>query len=196
MMGLTHAVTGVAIAIPFVYLHPELALPIAIAAYLGGAFPDVDIFVGAHRRSLHYPVYFTVLAVLMSFSYVTTNLVSVLLVTVFVWAAAVHSVMDIAGAGVEGLPWEETATEAVYIHPQRRWATAKDWVPYDGSPHDLFLMVVLSVVVVISYDNPVVTKLMAGSLLIALVYTVLRRRLPGVKDGIENRLGFYPRFFP
>lgn len=196
MMGLTHAVMSVVVAIPFLYLYPQLALPIAVIAYLGGSFPDFDLFFGVHRKTLHYPVYFTVSAIATTVGFAVTTSTVLMFVSVFLCGAAIHSLMDIVGAGVEEKPWNQTNPHAVYVHPQNRWATARYWIPYDGSPHDLVVLAMLSVIVVYVYSEPVVTIGILVTLVISTVYTLVRKDLPAVKTYIESTLGFYPRIFP
>lgn len=197
MMGVTHGLVGAVFAFPFVLLYPELATPLILAGYLGGLFPDVDLFVGTHRKTLHFPVYFAVLAGVTGLIGALATLPRVLVVSVFFCGAAIHSWSDIAGAGVELRPWERTDTRAVYLHAQNRWITARYWIPYDGSPLDLFLVALLAGLVYIIYPTtPVVGVLIVGSIGVGGVYTGVRRKLPALKEYLEGVLPVYPQFFP
>jgi hypothetical protein len=92
-------------------------------------------------------------------------------------AAVVHAASDVLAAGEERRPWERTTTDAVYCHLQGRWWQARYVIPYDGSPRDFLVTVLLAVPVVGIYDGPVrwaTATLVAG----AGVYTILRKRLP------------------
>ena len=57
----THALFGMLLALPVAVLAPEYA-PVAFGAGLaGGILPDLDLYVG-HRKTLHYPVGYSLLA--------------------------------------------------------------------------------------------------------------------------------------
>lgn len=56
MMATTHAAAGVCLVVPLLALSPDLAVPAALGTMLGGVVPDLDLFVGTHRRTLHYPM--------------------------------------------------------------------------------------------------------------------------------------------
>ena len=62
MMLPTHVLAGMLLAVPLVRAAPELALVGFAAGFLGGLLPDLDMYTG-HRRTLHSPVYYSVLAV-------------------------------------------------------------------------------------------------------------------------------------
>ncbi|MEF8780015.1 MAG: metal-dependent hydrolase, partial [Haloferacaceae archaeon] len=65
MMLPTHALGGMAVALPLLAVSPELAPVALVAGLLGGIFPDLDLYVG-HRKTLHYPVYYGAAAVAAS----------------------------------------------------------------------------------------------------------------------------------
>ena len=137
MMVPSHAVVGVALTAPLLVVAPELAPVAALAGFLGGVFPDLDLLVGTHRKTLHFPLvgWLVALPALVAAALVQTP--ATVVVAAFTVAAAVHAGMDALGAGEELRPWERTNPYAVYLHPRGRWLRARYWVPYDGSPHDL-----------------------------------------------------------
>lgn len=177
MMGITHALVGLLFTVPVVVLAPALATPAAVGAVVGGFLPDADLFGGVHRRTLHFPVAGPVAAALAGLvaviapSPVTVGLASGLL------SAGVHAASDVLGAGEELRPWERTNPNAVYDHVRGRWLRARYLVPYDGSPRDLAITVVCAVPAVAVYDGPV-RWLVIGMVVLAAVYTLLRKRLP------------------
>jgi len=117
MMLTTHALVGAFLAVPVAVLVPSLAPVAFLAGTLGGSFPDVDIL-AHHRKTLHYPRYYTVAASLFGvFCVFHTTVTTVALVT-FLGAAALHSLMDAVGGGAEPRPWERSTEHAVYDH---RW---------------------------------------------------------------------------
>lgn len=177
MMGTTHAAAGVVLAVPVALAAPELAVPAAMGALAGGIFPDVDLAVGVHRKTLHFPVYYWVGFVPAGVAAFVTPSAFTVAAALFFAAAAVHSVSDWFGAGEELKPWEATSEEAVYVHPLGRWLRPKRWVRYDGAPEDLLLVVVLSVPGLLVFDGLVQALLLVG-LGISVVYAVVRKRLP------------------
>ncbi|MEF8840392.1 MAG: metal-dependent hydrolase [Haloarculaceae archaeon] len=175
-MVVTHVAVALLFAVPVALVEPGLAGAAALGAFVGGSLPDLDLFVGEHRRTLHFPVAGPALAVPVAgvALFVTTPLTVGLAVAVV--GLGVHSASDAFGAGEELRPWERTNTNAVYDHLNRRWWQARYVVPYDGSPCDLLLAVAASVPVIVMYDGPV--RWVFGALLcVAAVYAVLRRRL-------------------
>jgi hypothetical protein len=111
MMATTHALAGMALA-----SVATLFAPVAVvAAGAGGAVPDLDT-PGRHRRTLHYPVYYSLAALgLLAVAFVVPTPATVALAA-FVGAAAVHSASDVLGGGLELRPWEGTSDRAVHDH--------------------------------------------------------------------------------
>lgn len=193
MMLPTHAVVGLALAAPLSVVAPDIA-PVALAGALAGSiFPDLDLYAG-HRRTLHYPTIYALLAV-------PTVLVAVLLSHVvlvgtaaFLVGAAVHCRMDRYGGGLELEPWQGTSDRAVYDHVRDEWRTPKRWIRYDGSPRDLLVLASLSVPLLFVLDWPF-WPIVAAALLIGTIYVVLRRRLasiaPTVFGYVPDRLTQY-----
>jgi hypothetical protein len=176
MMVITHVAVALAFAVPVALVAPEFATAAAVGAILGGALPDLDLLVGEHRRTFHFPVVGPVLAVLgllPALVFPTPLTVGVALALV---GFGVHSASDVLGAGEELRPWERTNPNAVYDHVSGRWWRARYLVPYDGSPRDLLLAAGAGVPVLVAYDGPV-RWFLAALLGVATVYAVLRRRL-------------------
>lgn len=177
MMMPTHVLAGLVVSIPVALLAPEFTLAAVVGGAVGGVVPDVDLFVGTHRKTLHFPVLGIVPAViavgvaLLAPSTVTVG------VAVGLVATAIHAGSDVLGAGEELRPWERTNTDAVYCHLQRRWLQARYVIPYDGSPRDLMLTGLLAVPVVTTYDGVIrwaTVTLVVG----AGVYGIVRKRIP------------------
>ncbi|MEZ3166505.1 metal-dependent hydrolase [Halorubrum ejinorense] len=171
----THVLAGMLLAAPLVRVAPELA-PIGFAAgFLGGLVPDLDMYVG-HRKTLHYPVYYSALAVpaglaaLLAPSPVTVG------AAFFLLGAALHSVADMFGGGLELRPWEGNSDRAVYDHHREEWVSPRRGVRYDGAVEDLALSVGLAVPLFLLVEAPL-RQVVVGTVVVAAVYTVLRRRL-------------------
>jgi len=144
MMATTHALAGMALASVVTLLAPEFAPVAVVAAGAGGVFPDLDM-PGRHRRTLHFPVYYSLVSVcLLAVALVVPTPVTVALAA-FVGAAALHSVSDVLGGGLELRPWEGTSDRAVYDHYRGQWLRPRRWVRYDGAPEDVALAGLLAV---------------------------------------------------
>jgi hypothetical protein len=181
MMSTTHAAVGLLLAVPLAFVAPELAVAAALGALAGGFFPDVDLFVGSHRRTLHFPVLYWIPTVVAgAVAFVVRDPLTVG-VAYFFLAAAVHSASDWFGAGVEPRPWERTSSEAVYVHAQGRWLRPRYLVRYDGAPEDLAVAGVASVPALLVFDGTVQT-LTAALVVVSTVYVVVRKRLPDIEE--------------
>lgn len=174
-MATTHAVWGMALALPVIAVAPELA-PIALAAgFVGGLFPDLDLYMG-HRKTLHYPVLGPLLAALaIAIAGLNPTTITIGL-AVFVSAAALHPVLDIFGGGLELRPWEATSDRGVYSHVHRRWIRPRRTIRYDGSPEDLGFAVV-GAAPLFFLDDATIGLFILGLLVISSFYVLLRRRL-------------------
>jgi len=189
MMLPTHAVVGLAIAAPLVVAAPELA-PVALAGGLaGGVFPDLDMYAG-HRKTLHYPTIFllsTLPAAAVAVSYPHPVAVGT---AFFIFGAAAHCQMDRFGGGLELEPWKATSEKAVYDHVRGRWLAPKRWIPYDGSPHDLALLSVVSLPLLVVLPDPF-RSVAALAWMVGAVYTLLRRRLASIAPVV---FGYAPQW--
>ena len=187
MMATTHMVTGMLIALPVVLLAPELAVVALLAGLLGGLFPDLDLYFN-HRKTLHFPVGYPVvagIAIVLAMGVPSLWTVSV---AIAFTAAAVHSVMDVFGGGLELEPWRATSDRGVYSHVHGRWLRPRRWIPYDGSPADLGLAIVVAIPLFVAMDGGL-QSLLVGLLGISVVYTLLRRWLAEIAQKLA---GFVP----
>ncbi|WP_092662511.1 hypothetical protein [Halorientalis persicus] len=187
MMLPTHALAGMALALPVAAVAPEFA-PVALAAgFAGGILPDLDIYVG-HRKTLHYPVYFSALAgggLALALAVPTAATVGLAFLLL---GAALHSVTDVFGGGLELRPWEGTSDRAVYDHYRGRWLAPRRWVGYDGSPGDLLLSSLLAVPLLVTVDGALRLAVLAG-LVVAVVYATVRRILPTLAERLVDEFG-------
>jgi hypothetical protein len=177
---------GVVITLPFLYLFPDQALSLFIVGAVGGIFPDFDLYSG-HRKTLHFPVYYALPALMLSIIGVITMEPLVLFGFIFTTAAWLHSVMDIFGSGIELRPWEGTSEKAVYNHRQKEWIKPRRFVAYDGSPGDLFLAAAFGLPVLFVFSSPV-DLYIGGLLIIGVVYAVCRKQLAEIAAWIAHQL--------
>ncbi|MEF8856038.1 MAG: metal-dependent hydrolase [Haloplanus sp.] len=182
----THAIAGMLLALPVVYAAPEFAGVALVAGFVGGVVPDLDLYAG-HRKTLHYPVYYSALAAVALGVAVLAPSVPTVAVAFVLAGAAVHSLTDAFGGGLELRPWEATSDRAVYDHHNRRWIAPRRWVRYDGSPGDLLLSVALAAPLLVTLDTGV-RWLVIGMLTVAAVYTAVRRVLPALAVLLVDRV--------
>lgn len=180
----THALGGMTLALSVAFVAPEFAGIALVAGFLGGILPDLDMYCG-HRKSVHYPVYYSVLvlptlAIAGLSPSVTTVFIAFLLI-----GAAVHSVADILGGGLELRPWEATSNRAVYDHYRNRWIAPRHWIRYDGSPGDLLVSITLAVPLLIALDG-LLRQIVIVTLAVAFVYTAVRPLLPTFAAALLN----------
>lgn len=181
MMNPTHVAVGLVVALPTLVLVPELAVVAAIAGMAGGIIPDLDIVVGRHRRTLHYPIGYWLVAlplVVLASWQPTPLAVAAAVATV---SMAAHSGMDWFGGSNELRPWQRNSQQAVYLHARQQWLRPKRWIRYDGSVEDLLLTGLVSLPALL-YPSPI-PALAAANVTVAVVYTLLRKRVPAVVDG-------------
>ncbi|MGM0590897.1 MAG: metal-dependent hydrolase [Halobacteriota archaeon] len=176
-MGPTHVAMGLVLALPVSVLAPELAPAAALAGMAGGIFPDLDMLGGTHRKTLHFPEYYWALALPAVFAVFVSPSTTSVAGAVFLLSAAVHSVADVFGGPSAPRPWERPSDRGVFFHAGGRWLPPKRWIRYDGAPEDLLVFVVLSAPGMLLFD-PLVRALTLWSLAVAVVYTVVRKRVP------------------
>ena len=185
MMATTHALVGVLLGSASLFVAPELA-PVAVCAgFAGGVFPDLDLYSG-HRKTLHYPVYFSIAAVAALAIAAVAPTPWTFGVAFFLLAAAVHSVSDAFGGGLELKPWLGQSERAVYDHFRGQWIPPRRWVRYDGAPEDFALGVAVALPSLVLYDGTIRT-LVVTAVLISGVYALLRKPLVSIAEwGVER----------
>ncbi|PSQ01414.1 hypothetical protein BRC94_04060 [Halobacteriales archaeon QS_5_70_17] len=186
MMAPTHVLAGLAGASLLVATAPEHATVGALAAAAGGVAPDLDALVGTHRRTLHSPVYGTLVAApAVALAALAPSALTVALAA-FLGAAALHAVADALEGGRELRPWERTTDRAVYSHYHGRWLRARRLVRYDGAPEDLVLAALLAVPSLAVLPGAL-RWLPAACLAVAVPYALVRRRIPGLVERFRAR---------
>ena len=187
MMATTHALAGALLASATLVLAPAQAPAALLAGFAGGLAPDLDLYLH-HRKTLHFPVYLpvaTVPAVALAVAAPSTITVAL---AAFVAAAALHSVTDVLGGGLELRPWEGTSDEAVYSHYHGRYLEPRRLVPYDGAPADLGLAAVMAVPVLAVGGGDPLESLVVASLLVSTAYAAVRKRLPALAEDLVGTL--------
>lgn len=186
MMATTHVLAGIALASVALYTTPELAPVAVVAAALGGLVPDFDLY-NDHRKTLHFPVYYSALAVPATAAATLIPGPATIAAGYFLLAAAAHSVMDAFGGGLELRPWLGTSKRAVYDHFRGRWIPPRRWIRYDGAPEDLGLAMLLSIPGVLLFEHPI--PMIVGTILgVSAVYVVLRKQLVVIAERVIELL--------
>lgn len=178
MMLPTHAIVGLALAAPLAVVAPEFTGAVSTAALVGSVLPDLDMYAG-HRRTLHYPTAYSLLAVPAIVLAVWVPTLETLSIAFFLIGAAVHCQMDRFGGGLELRPWEERSERAVYDHVRGRWRRPRRVIRYDGAPEDFALALVFGIPLVVVLPSPF-QWIVLFFLGIGGVYALLRRRLAAI----------------
>lgn len=175
MMATTHALAGMTLATVALFVAPEHASAAVIAGAAGGVFPDLDLY-SEHRKTLHFPVYYAGAALVAAGAALAWPGTTTVIAVVFLLSAALHSMMDAFGGGLELRPWLGVSDRAVYDHARGRWIAPRRWVRYDGAPEDLALAAALALPPLFVFEG-IVPSLVAGALAVSAVYVLLRKRL-------------------
>lgn len=186
MMATTHVLAGLAIAALASIVAPEAALHAAIAGALGGFVPDLDLYAG-HRRTLHFPVYGPIVAILGVVLALLVPSTLTIAVAVFLLAFAVHSLSDLFGGGLELRPWEGTSNRAVYSHYHRAWWAPRRFVRYDGAPEDLLVAGALAVPGLLVFDGQI-DLVILGILAISAGYVLVRKPMVWIAEWFVGRI--------
>ncbi|MFB6194502.1 MAG: metal-dependent hydrolase [Halobaculum sp.] len=174
-MATTHTLAGVCIGLAVSAVAPAEAGPVVLAAALGGAAPDVDLL-WDHRKTLHFPVWGTVVALLGVAVAVAVPTTATVAVATALVAAAVHAVSDLFGGGLSLRPWIPTSDRGVYEHARGVWHPPRRWVRYDGAPEDAFLALALALPAYAATSG-VVRAGVVALLVVSVVYAATRRRI-------------------
>lgn len=174
-MATTHALAGLLLSVPVALVAPEFAVVAAAAGFAGGVFPDLDM-PGEHRRTLHFPVYYTLAAAAVGVAAAIAPSAWTVGAALFLGAAAVHSLTDALGGDLELRPWEQTGDRGVYSHYHRQWWRPRRWVRYDGAPEDAVATVALGLVALAAFDGAF-DAVVVGTVAVGLIYAFLRRRI-------------------
>jgi hypothetical protein len=186
MMLPTHALVGMALALPIALFAPELAPAALLGGFIGGILPDLDLYSG-HRKTLHFPTLYPLGAATAALiALVRPTPVTVAAAFVLV-GAAIHCRMDIYGGGLELRPWEATSDRAVYDHVSGRWIPPRRLVAYDGSKGDLGIALVFAAPLLALVEGPFVA-LVAGAVAVGTAYVLLRRRLAALAPVVFGRV--------
>jgi hypothetical protein len=186
MMATTHMLAGMSLAVPLFVVAPELAPAALVAGLVGGVVPDLDLYL-RHRKALHFPVYYTVLAVPAIGLAIAVPASWTISIAIGCAAAALHSTMDILGGGLELKPWRETSERAVYSHYLDRWLPPRRWVRYDGAPEDFALAGIIGLPLLATTDGIGQLGILV-LLAVSAVYALLRKPVASLTEQLVSVL--------
>lgn len=186
MMLPTHALAGMALGVPLVFIAPEFAVAAFVGGFIGGVLPDLDMYMG-HRKTFHFPIYLPAVALGATAIMLFRPTPEAVAAAFLLLGAGLHSVTDIIGGGLGIRPWEATSIHGVYNHHSQRWIGPRRWISYDGSPGDLFLSATLALILLLVVDG-LLYWLVIGSLIVAIGYTVVRKHLPTLAESSYKSL--------
>lgn len=175
MMFTTHILVGAVLGYALSFIIAIDIISLVLAGMIGGLLPELDFLAGKHRRTLHYPFTYFIAGLVASFIFMISGVNAILLLSVSLVSAGLHSFMDIfAGAELRSWDPEEWKDTAVYDHLRQRWIRPRR-LAYGGSLRDL--MVSLSCAVFLIYQLTVLwMEAIIGSLLVfSLIYSLAIR---------------------
>lgn len=190
MMAFTHLFMSLAMAAAVVPVVSEHVAPtlVVLAAVVGGLSPDLDLL-ARHRRTLHFPVAFPLLALAPLGLFVVTGDPVALLTGILFGAATLHVLSDLLGGSAERAPWDPTTEFGVYNHVLGRWHRPRRLVQYSGSPGDLLLGAGLAAVASLSpVTTPVMDAAIGALVVVACSYSLARRRLSALAAVLMGHL--------
>lgn len=186
MMATTHALVGVLLGSTSLLVAPELAPVAVFAGLFGGLFPDFDLYSG-HRKTLHFPVYYSIAGLAALTVAVLAPTVWTVAIAIFLVSAAVHSISDAFGGGLELKPWLGQSERAVYDHFRGRWIRPRRWVRYDGAPEDFALAVFVALPSIVLHDGTIQTIIVVA-VLVSGVYALLRKQFVVAAEWLVGRI--------
>jgi len=188
MMTPNHATSGLLLALTVTRWHPELLTVVAITAFIGGVVPDFDAKL-EHRKTLHYPVYYSILAGLFLLAATVVDAQVLVIGAYFFAAATLHCYTDLF-VDIEKASDEPDGDGIIFVHPVDRWVGPVTLVRYAGSPEDLLIGLLLVVLPLLEYEG-----VPFALTLIAMAWSVLyfgerqyRRHVTDTSDPSEIRL--------
>lgn len=188
----SHLAIGVLLCSPFyIYAPSEIQSIVLITIVVGSVSPDVDMLVGQHRKTTHYPEISTIVA--LGCTVLIPADILFYIPATFTTAFALHAWIDIFGGGLEDKPWEKTSTQAVYRHLSNKWEAPRHYTGHDGSYRDLIATLLATVAIYTIITENWFTAILLINLTIAILYTIVRKRLPALRDKILSK---YPRLTP
>ncbi len=164
-MAPTHLMTSVVL---FLLLSPGFFTADSLLFFIIGAFlPDLDVRAN-HRRTLHLPFFYPVIAAVF-------YLTSFYQFSALFLSASLHCIMEIAGNDAGEYVDEDKG--AIFNHLSGEWISGRYWIKRDGGPRDLLLLLCISVIGLTISPSLEIVLITLISLISGLFYHVIRDRV-------------------
>lgn len=187
MMATTHVLAGICLGLVTAAVAPvESGSVVLAAAALGGLLPDIDLL-WEHRRTLHFPAWGTIAALVATAVAVVVPTAATVAVAAFLASLALHSVSDVIGGGLSLRPWVPSSDRGVYEHLRGRWHPPRRWIRYDGAPEDAFVAVALGLPAYAALTG-LARWAVVGLLAVSVVYAAARRFIVDGGEVLVRRL--------
>lgn len=161
----------------------ELSAILLSIVLVASIFPDLDMIVGIHRKTLHpVVVYAAVTALITPIFFLSQNTIIGYL-GLFTLFCTIHTAVDVLGTGAEKRPWEHNNDNAIYSASMQKWLKARRVFNYDGSPLDLIVLMASTAAIFYTANLPQMFEILIFTLLvIGIIYTAVRRTLPKLEE--------------
>lgn len=177
MLFTTHFLLGLSLAAAVKLVAPQYAAA-GLAAVAGSILPDFDVLF-QHRRTLHFPIASSILALFTAPFLIAAPNVVTASVFLFALGVALHCFTDLLCNGIGPDPWKHEWENAVYNHVEGEWMQPLRWIGYAGSRSDLFLLLVFAIPPVLVYGRRI-QLLVAAALLISFTYVLIQEHVPRI----------------
>lgn len=189
MMLPSHIFLALLVIAPITAVSPELGVPLWTATIIGAIMPDLDMVLGQHRKTLHFPsVAILMLPLSISLLLISDSIILSSLAG-FSIGFFLHPLIDISSSGLSERPWVETSEKCVYNHTTQSWIRPTRVTGYDGSPKD-FAVLCLAVIAVfpILGDIHLHTELSILAVAIGSLYVLVRKYLFTIEEFLYTRV--------
>ena len=184
----THISIGLILFLLISNIYKDYSSLILLASVIGSIFPDLDMIYMKHRKTLHPIFIYLFLSILfLLMASIINNLYIILLFVIFL-ASFIHTLFDIFGTGAEKYPWKHNNNDAIYSYLLQKWIQGRRYIAYDGSPMDLLLLLCCSILFIEYNDIIEYNIIIYICILIGLIYTLLRKRLPKIENYLYENI--------
>lgn len=179
----THILVGLLFCYPVIYLYPDHTNLLTFVVIVGSSFPDLDMIIGQHRKTFHFPLLFISLIGISGILFLLQIFPYSLILFLIGLSGLIHILGDIGSSGLEKYPWKQNGSRAVYSVFWKKWISPTYILGYDGSKYDFVLLVFCTLVVAVLYPEfPYDTIFYGLCLITGGTYYLIRPKLPLLED--------------
>lgn len=155
MMLPTHILAGGSLGLLLSFTAPEMRFTLIIAGMLAAVLPDLDMFF-EHRKTLHRPIEFFLMLIVVSSIFMITGSPLFLILSVILGSVNLHVAYEIFGNGKTMNTELKHDDRCVYDHWNGEWIKPL-MIITTGSSKDLALAVVSSLPLLLYQKGSVLT---------------------------------------